>query len=78
MKAGDAMDGYQELANAIIVKAAKEYRTAIRKLRKRPDDRKALTDTRALESLFHSRWYRMLTDVDGNFLINQLRKEAAK
>ena len=78
MKAGDVMDGYEELANAIIVKAAKDYRTAIRKQRKRPDDRKALMDARALERFFHSRWYRTLTDVDGDFLINQIRKEAAK
>ena len=72
------MEGYGELANAIIIHAAKDYRSALRRLRKRRDNREALRAARALERFFRSGWYRRLTELDGNVLMNRLREEAAE
>lgn len=70
------MDGYEHLANAIIIQAVKDYRSALKRLRKRPGNRDAMSDTMECERFFRSEWYKSLTGVDGEFLINKLREEA--
>lgn len=58
---------FQNLANAIICVAADDYRTAL-----------ATGDTTLLSSLqrfFRSAWYRVLTNVDPELLMNALDKE---
>lgn len=73
-KAGDL---WQNFANAIIISAVKDYRKALRRLRKNPDSRTAAAEIREIERFFHSEWYGMLTDVDGDFLIRKCREECA-
>ena len=65
---------YQDLTNAIVVQAADDYRKAL--------DGKSYSKLKTpegvieeLEKFFHSSWYRMLTKVDGDFLIEQLKRE---
>ena len=67
---------YRNLANAIIVQAANDYRKAL--------DGKSYSDNvrkdagyviKECESFFHSKWYRKLTKVKGDFLIEQLKRE---
>ncbi len=72
------MTGYQALANAIVLQAAKDYKYAIRTLKKHPKSRAARTEALNLEKFFHSGWFGTLTDVDADYLINRLRKEAVK
>ena len=72
------MTGYQALANAIVEQAAKDYRTALKTLRRHPDSRAVIKDAMKLERFFHSGWYGILTDVDPDYLITKLRKEAVK
>ncbi len=62
------MNGYQALANGIIEQAVKDYRDALRRLKKHPD----------VEEFFHSSWYGVLTQVDPDYLIDRLRKETVK
>jgi len=69
------MDPYQELANAIIILAAKDYRSALRRLKKDGENRAAEDELRSIERFFRSPWYEMLTDVDGEYLIRKLREE---
>lgn len=57
-------DAYQNLANAIIFMAVKDYRTALRKLKKRPKYGPAQDIKNEVERFFHSDWYRELTSVD--------------
>jgi len=68
-------DPYEQLANAIILQAVKDYRDALKKMKKRPryDPAKDMIDE--VERFFHTDWYRELTSVDGNFLIEKLRSE---
>ncbi len=72
------MTGYQALGNAIIEQAAKDYRDAIRRLKRHPDSKAAMETAMEVERFFHSGWYAVLTDLDPDYLINRLRKEALK
>lgn len=72
-----AGDPWQNLANAIIISAVKDYRKALRRQRKNPTSRTATEEIREIERFFHSEWYGMLTDVDGNFLIRKCKEECA-
>ena len=61
------MNPYENLANAIVLQAVKDYR---------------LTDNEAelaeIERFFRSDWFGVLTDVDPEYLIRRLRKEKDK
>ena len=65
--------GYEDLANAIIIQAAKDYRCALQNLMKHPEDRGI--DKDKLEEFFNSEWYAALTDVDGSYLMRKIREE---
>ena len=69
------LDPYQELANAIVIMAAKDYRHALRIQRRNPDSHAARIKTDEIERFFRSDWYRLLTNVDGEMLIRRLREE---
>lgn len=66
------------LANAIVEQAVKDYRDALRRLKKNPNSKEAMADAMEVEKFFHSPWYGVLTQVDPDYLIDRLRKEAAK
>ena len=69
------LDPYQELANAIVIMAAKDYRHALRIQRRNPDSQAARIKIDEFERFFRSGWYRLLTDVDGEMLIKKLKEE---
>ena len=65
-------DPYEDLANAIIVQAANDYREILSNYRsydKRP------STAIALEKFFRSEWYHILTKLDGEYIIESIRKE---
>ena len=70
-----AEDPYERLANAIILQAALDYRRDLKKLKKNPQNRDVLNEVMQIEKFFRSSWYQVLTTVDGEFLIQKLRKE---
>lgn len=57
------MNPYEELANAIILQAVKDYRLT--------DDERELQE---IERFFRSGWFGVLSKVDPEFLIKELRK----
>lgn len=57
-------DCYENLANAIILQAVKDYKKALHRLDGNPRNRDALHDKVRLERFFHSAWYGILTDLD--------------
>lgn len=69
------MDPYQNLANAIILLAVRDYRIALKALKMNPNSRSALVDKREIERFFRSDWYELLTDLDGELLIRRLNEE---
>ena len=71
------MNGYQVLANAIIIQAAKDYRSALRVLKRHPKSLAAMAEISSIEQFLRSPWYTVLTKVNPEYLITRLRKEAA-
>ena len=69
------MAAIENLSNAIITQAALDYRSALRKLRKKPDDAKALSTKEEIEKFFHSSWFALLSRADGDYIIEQIRME---
>ena len=61
------MNPYENLANAIVLQAVKDYRLT--------DDEAELAE---IERFFRSDWFGVLTDVDLEYLIRRLRKEKDK
>ena len=70
-----AEDPYERLANAIILQAASDYRRVLKKLKKNPQNRDVMKEVLQIEKFFRSPCYQVLTKVDGEFLIEKLRKE---
>ena len=58
------MNPYEELANAIVLQAVKDYRLN--------DDERELA---SIECFFRSGWFSTLTSINPEMLISKLRKE---
>lgn len=76
-------DPDQDLANAIIIQAARDYRTALRGIRNYRGDKgrqnkrywnyeKTISDC---ERFFTGEVFEILTDLDGNWLMRKLKNE---
>ena len=65
---------YYDLANAIVEQAAIDYRNALNGVSydRRYSPESVIKET---EKFFRSEWYRTLTNVDGEYLIANLKKE---
>ena len=66
---------YEDLANAIILQAVKDYRIALKSLKANSRNRAAQAHKAEIERFFRSQWYSALTDVNGEMLIRSLQKE---
>lgn len=66
---------YENLANAIILQAVKDYRMALKSLKANPRNRTAMEDKEEIERFFRSGWFSVLTSVDGEMLIRSLQME---
>lgn len=71
------MNPFEELANAIVLQAVKDYRAALKKLKKCPRDTDARQMRNDCESFFRSSWYSTLTSLDGELLMRKLQMEVA-
>ena len=69
------MDPYENLANAIILQAAKDYRAALKRTHHHPHDRDAAIKRAECERFFRSGWFGMLTSLDAEELIRRLQME---
>ena len=69
------MDGYQALANAIVMSAVKDYKTALKRKKKNPNNRSAQAQISSLERFFRSSYCQILSDLNSEYLIRRMRKE---
>ncbi|WP_019543597.1 hypothetical protein [Selenomonas bovis] len=69
------IENYENLANAIVLQAVRDYRTALKLLKMNPSNKSAKIEKENIERFFWSDWYKVLTSVDGESLIRVLRKE---
>ena len=58
------IDCYENLANAIVLQAVKDYKKALRQLEGNPRNQEARHDKVRLEKFFRSQWYGVLTELD--------------
>lgn len=68
-------DPYQNLANAIVLSAVKDYRDALKKLKKKPNNKLAADERDDIERFFRSGHFAILTEIDPEYLIDRLNKE---
>lgn len=68
-------EGYVRLGNAIVEKAAWDYRKSLARLKLYPTDDKALDEARLIEKFFHSQLYGAITTADPDMIIKKLRGE---
>ena len=68
------MQCWEDLANAIILQAVEDYRDACDALRRRPDLWFQEKRKCSLEQFFRSRWFRTLSAVDAESLLEEIRK----
>lgn len=68
---------YENLANAIILRAVDDYRKVLRILSKHPHNRAAQDDYREIEQFFRSGWFGILTQLNPEMLMKQLKAEVA-
>ena len=71
-------DPYVNLANAIVLKAARDYRKALKKLSRNQYNQNALDEKERLERFFRSGWFGVLTSLDPELLIRKLQQEMAE
>ena len=71
----DGINNYELLVIFIILRAAKDYRAALWKIRANPMNKKAIGEALEVESFFRSGWYQKMTTVDGEYIIRKIREE---
>ena len=71
------MDKFEKLANAIILQAVKDYRRALKQLARNRRNVQAIQTKNDVEWFFRSELFSMLTNINGEKLLNKLRTEVA-
>ena len=71
-------DGWSELAEAIILQAVKDYRDTNTQLLEKPKDSILLSQRAELEEFFLSSWFAVLTNLNGEHLLQRLMDEATE
>lgn len=70
-----SIDPYENLANAIVLQAANDYRAANKALARNRENAEARISREKLLEFFNSRWFSVLTTLDPEYLVSQLDKE---
>ena len=66
---------WRDLADAIIIQAASDYRKAHYRNSKHPHQVDTLREIHSLERFFLSKWFATLTTLDGKQLLHNLKKD---
>ena len=72
------MEPYESLANAIVMQAVKDYRTALLHSKKRPDNKSYQVEVASIERFFRSGWYGELTNLNAEYLIRRVNEEVQR
>ena len=69
-------DPYEELANAVVIQACEDYkRVYVCHLCGNGKGKRIQKQLKELEAFFRSDWYKTLTEVDGEYLMQRLQEE---
>ena len=75
MSKDNNLDPYEQLANAIVLQAVRDYREANKKLHGRRRNKEAEITKDECLRFFRSGWFQALTSVDAEYLIRKLDQE---
>jgi hypothetical protein len=68
-------DGYHALANAIVFQAVRDFKSAYRKHLLLPEEYTYRHDVFVLRRFFRSGWFDMLSDCNGEVVLEKLEQE---
>lgn len=68
-------DAYENLANAIVLQAVKDYRDSKKKIRKYPNSEETKRMINDVTRFLLSDWITALTTVDGKLILKKLEQE---
>ena len=72
---GATTTNWENLANAIVLSAVKDFRTEYKRYLKNPNSKAAAAEVESLIRFFTSDYYSSLTSVNGEFLVRKLKSE---
>ena len=70
-------ENWEALVRAVILQAVEDYRKCRRLVRRKPGQVEAQKMIREVEAFFRSRWFKQLTEADGNMILEGLKREVA-
>ena len=68
-------ENWENLANAIIISAVKDYVNTYRRILRHPDNESVQQEVKELERFFFGEWYAILTDLDPYYLLDRIKGE---
>ena len=71
----ERLDGPEELKNAVVLQTVKDWRDAMKRLKRKPDNKDAEKIRKECEWFFRSRWFCFWTEVNGESLLRRLKGE---
>ena len=71
-------EAYENLANAIIMKAVDDYRKVLNRIKRNPHDAAAEWEKESIETFFHSEMFGILTSVNPDVILDYARKTTKK
>ena len=74
MKVVGEKEAWEDLANAIILSAVRDYKRALLHLKRNPDSQSARRTVEREEQFFYSSWFEVLTDLDPSYLIRKMKE----
>ena len=71
-------ENWNALAQAVIMRAVEDYRTALKILSRNPENKAALSMKKDVERFFRSDWFGKLTDLSPEYLVSKLNAEVKR
>lgn len=69
-------DGYQNLANAIVIQAVRDFRKCAKIIKRRGyGSKEAVNEMRSIAEFIKSSWFKTLTSIDPDYLLEKLKEE---
>ena len=67
--------GWGEMTESLVLLAAEDYRKALKKLQKNPDNIKARETKEEIEDFFRRGWFRKAYHIEPDYMIRKLKEE---
>ena len=71
-----ALRGFGGLAEQIVLRAAEDYRAALKDLLENPRDFEARAAKAKIEHFFRKGWFRKVYQIEGDYMIRKLKEES--